>query len=98
MRRCTHWLKFRINNNQKAVSMLQEYQSSHDCEMYLYYCDTNMKWHYIRLVCWQSYDGLELDCNSFPSPIYRLERKPSELIKSEMTIEEYFRRNGGNKK
>ena len=84
-----HWLKFNFADKE-AFKLLKEYADKYDCEMTRYYSDTNLFYDYVKLNCKQNYNDLDLDCNSFSSPIYHLQRKPSNLTLGRVQMQEAF--------
>ena len=83
-----HWLKidglWGMPRTLKAWENLAKYLRNYpDSKITVYSSDINLFHRFFRLSCKQSYQDLDLDCNSmFTGSLIRLSRKPNYLIRN----------------
>lgn len=90
----THWLKIEDDMVEKVWKNLKKYKEKYDCNIEVFYRETNFINKVIKLECNQSYQDLDLDVNSMSDgSLTRLLSKPKNICKYTQPIEEFFRRN-----
>lgn len=95
-RRCnmkyTHWLKIENDMIEQVWIRLKEYKEKYDCNMEVFYKDTNLINKFIKLECNQSYQDLDLDVNSLSdNGLRHLDAKPKMIHPYNCPIEEFFK-------
>ncbi|MCI9016132.1 MAG: hypothetical protein HFJ53_03065 [Clostridia bacterium] len=88
----THWLKMNIDTIEKVWIRLKEFKEKYNCNMEVFYKETNLVIKYIKLECNQSYQDLDLDVNSITDEgLWHLSRKPNDIYKYKYPIEYFFK-------
>lgn len=89
-----HWLyvedPFRL---EQAIKMLNDYKKTNPESIITHFLtntgsDKRIMSHFFCLETKQNYSELDLDVNSFSSPIYRQSTKPKNLYEAPRTFEE----------
>lgn len=87
----THWLKIEDDMIKKVWTRLKEYREKYNCNMAVFYKETNFISKYIKLECNQSYQDLDLDVNSISDEGLRhLSYKPKDICQYKYSIEYFF--------
>lgn len=90
----THWLKMNNNMIEKVWIRLKEFKEKYNCNMEVFYKETNFISKYIKLECNQSYQDLDLDVNSITDEgLWHLSRKPNDICQYKYPIEYFFKTN-----
>lgn len=90
----THWLKIEDDMIEQVWIRLKEYKDKYECNMEVFYKDTNLINKFIKLECNQSYQDLDLDVNSLSdNGLKHLAAKPKMIHPYNCPIEEFFKRN-----
>jgi hypothetical protein len=97
MRTYTHWLKidgyWDKETTAKAYQNIMDYLNQYpNSKVTVFNPDNGFTFNrYIRLECYQSYDGLELDCNSmFKGSLIRLAQKPKDVEQSKKDFQSLY--------
>ncbi len=86
----THWLKIEDDMVKAVWKNIKEYKEKYDCNMEIFYRDTNIINKFIKLECNQSYEELDLDVNSMSEgSLIRLLSKPKNIYKYKKSVEEF---------
>lgn len=98
MRNYTHWLKidgtWTKETTAKAYQNLMDYLNKHpNSKITVFNPSYGFIFNrYIRLECSQSYNDLDLDCNSmFKGSLIRLAQKPKEVEQSKKDFQDLFK-------
>lgn len=86
MRKYKHWLviDYTRKNEEEVTELLDnliKYKKEHNATVELFHRNSGTFEHIFSVECSQSYNELDLPCNSGFNSFYRLQRKPSNIYK-----------------
>lgn len=92
MKRFKHWLKIdgmwnEVKTNKAYQNLLEYIEQYPDVKITMFVSENNLFHRYFCLECSQSYNDLDLDCNSlFDGSLIHLNRKPANIELSTLTF------------